>query len=195
MKKVVLINSWVDRPWEQFVNQTIAAEAKLHSNITVVNWFALGGRHPQDFYPDGIHLIPTGAQHYAGLIAAAVAIPVKVAPTTLPTPTKLLSCAGTTVVRPSSFVISCADRYIELTKAHWSTWSKDAASGTSDFGLNACVPTCVASTMSYYPDSKVRISTPITTKYGDVFSSLVVHYKLGGKEKTFSFEWRSDATA
>jgi peptidoglycan/LPS O-acetylase OafA/YrhL len=194
MEKVVLINTLVGRPWEQFVNQTIAAEAKKHSNITVVNWFVLGGRHPAYLYPDGIHLLPTGAQYYAGLIAAAVAVPANSAPAKSPPETKLLSCAGTAVAKPSSFVISCADGYIELTRTHWSSWSKDIASGTTDFGMNACEPTCAASTMSYFPNSQVRLSKPITTKYGGVYSSLVVHYKLSGKEKAFSFEWKSGAT-
>jgi hypothetical protein len=194
MQKVVLINTFVDRPWEQFVNQTIAAEAKMHSNITVIDWFALGGRHPGYFYPDGIHLLPTGAQYYAGLIAAAIAVPEKAVPPKVPTDTKLLSCAGTSVVKPSSFVIGCADSHIELTRTDWSSWSKDVASGTTDFAMNACTPTCAASTMSYFPNSRVRLSKPITTKYGDVYSSLVVHYRLGDKRKTFSFEWKSDAT-
>jgi hypothetical protein len=36
-QRIVLVNTFVDRPWEQSVNQTIAAVAKLHSNVTVVN--------------------------------------------------------------------------------------------------------------------------------------------------------------
>jgi peptidoglycan/LPS O-acetylase OafA/YrhL len=194
MRKIVLVNSYVSRPWEQLVNQTIAAVAKLHPNVTVVNWFALGPRHPGFFYPDGIHLNPTGAHYYAGLIAAAIQVPVKVAPTTPPTLTKLLSCVRTTVVQPSSFIISCADGYIELTKAHWTSWSQSVASGTTDFGMNRCVPSCAASPMTFFPHSRVRLSRPITTKFGSVFSSLVVHYKLAGREKTFSFSWKSDAT-
>jgi peptidoglycan/LPS O-acetylase OafA/YrhL len=194
MEKVVLINTYVDRPWEQFVNQTIAAEAKKHPNITVINWFVLGGRHPAYFYPDGIHLLPTGAKYYAGLIAAAIAVPAKPATANAQTGTKLLSCTGTTVVEPTSFVINCVDGYIELTKAHWSSWSKDAAAGTTDFAMNVCTPTCAASKMGYFPNSRVRLSKPITTRYGEVFSSLIVRYKLDGKEKTFSFEWKHDAT-
>jgi hypothetical protein len=56
------------------------------------------------------------------------------------------------------------------------------------------MPTCATSKMHYFPNSRVQLSKPITTRYGEVFSSLVVHYKLGGKEKTFSFEWKHDAT-
>ena len=194
MQRIVLVNSLVDRPWEQYVNQTVAAVAKLHSNVSVVDWFALGAGHPADFYPDGIHLNPVGARYYAGLIAAAVEVPAKTVPPTAQALTKLLSCAGTTVVRPSSFTITCADGYIELTKAHWKSWSARTASGATDFGMNLCQPNCAASSMSFFPNSRVRLSRPISTRYGDVFSTLVVHYKLGGKQKSFSFSWKSDAT-
>ena len=191
MQKIVLVNSWVDRPWEQFVNQTIAAVAKQHPNVTVVNWFQLGASHPKDFYPDGIHLNPTGASYYAGLIAAAVGVPTRTNP--LPTRTKLLDCAGVTVIQPSAFRINCTNRLIELTKTHWSTWSVTAASGTTDFGISTCQPTCAAATTTLFPRSQVRLTKPITTAYGRVFSSLIVHYKLNGEGKTFTFSWRHDA--
>ena len=194
MEKIVLVNSFVSRPWEQYVNQTIAAVAKLHSNLTVVNWFALGAKVPTDFYPDGIHLNPTGARYYAGLIAKAIRVPPTVpTTTTLPISTKLLRCTGTTVTQPSSFVISCADGYIELTKTRWSAWTQSIAKGTTDFGMNQCVPNCAAAAISFFPDSRVRLSRPISTKFGNVFSSLVVHYKLNDEEKTYSFSWKSDA--
>jgi hypothetical protein len=50
-----------------------------------------------------------------------------------------------------------------------------------DFKMNACVPTYSTSRMSYLPNSRVRLSNPITTKNGNVFSSLVVNYELGGE--------------
>jgi peptidoglycan/LPS O-acetylase OafA/YrhL len=194
MQKIVLVNSWVSRPWEQFVNQTIAAIAKQHKNVTVVDWFTLGRTHPSDFYPDGIHLNPVGARYYAGLIATAIALPAKTPTSTGPPPTKLLSCARSTVLRPGAFTISCADGYIELTKAHWSKWSLRVAKGTTDFGMNLCEPNCAASSISFFPNSHVVLSSPISTRYGNVYSSLVVHYRLDGKEKSFSFSWKSDAT-
>ena len=194
MKKIVIVNSWVPRPWEQFVNQTIATVARQHPNVTVVDWFALGRVHPSDFYPDGIHLNPVGARYYAGLIATAIALPAKSPASSSPPETKLLSCAGTTVVRPGTFTISCADGYIELTKAHWSKWSMRRAKGTTDFGMNLCQPNCAASSVSFFPNSGVVLSRPISTRYGNVYSSLVVHYRLDGKEKSFSFSWKSDAT-
>src|SRR5487761_394276 len=193
MRRVVLVNSFVPRPWEQFVNQTIAAVARQHANITVVNWFALGAKHPSYFYPDGIHLNPVGARYYASLIAAAIAMPVASAPKASAGLTKLLSCAATTVVRPTLFTITCADGYIELTKSRWTSWSVRSATGSTDFGMNLCQPNCASSSISFFPNSRVQLSRPISTRYGEVFSTLVVRYKLGGKDKTFSFSWKSDA--
>jgi hypothetical protein len=54
------------------------------------------------------------------------------------------------------------------------------------------VPYCAASKMSYFPKSTVRLTDPVTTKHGRLFSSLVVHYQLKGKSKVFSFSWKGD---
>ena len=81
LRRVVLVNTFVGRPWEQQVNQTIAAVASTYPNTTVVNWFALGTTHPNDFYPDDVHLNPQGARYYAGLLSAAIESP---APTRSP---------------------------------------------------------------------------------------------------------------
>lgn len=75
MRRIVLVNVRVDRPWEQEVNQTIATVAKTYPNVTVVDWHALGAAHPGYFYPDGIHLDPVGARYFASLLARAVEVP------------------------------------------------------------------------------------------------------------------------
>ena len=77
MQRIVVVNADVPRPWEAQVNATIAAVARSYPNMTVVNWAAIGPEHLADFYPDGIHLNPTGAQYYAGLIVAALEAPTK----------------------------------------------------------------------------------------------------------------------
>ena len=46
----------------------------------MVNWFALGNAHPNDFYPDDVHLNPQGARYYAGLLTTAVESPATRAP-------------------------------------------------------------------------------------------------------------------
>ncbi len=75
MRKIVLVNTRVPRPWQQQVNNTITAVAQSYPNATVVNWYADSAAYPQYFYPDGVHLDPTGARYYASLLAQAVKAP------------------------------------------------------------------------------------------------------------------------
>jgi peptidoglycan/LPS O-acetylase OafA/YrhL len=71
-QKVVIINAKVPRPWEEQVNDTLAAGVKRYKNAVLLDWHGYGGQHPEFFYDDGIHLRPDGAQFYAQLIAAAL---------------------------------------------------------------------------------------------------------------------------
>jgi len=72
-QKVVLINAKVPRPWEQQVNDTLAAGAvKYKKNTQLLDWHGYGGAHPEFFYDDGIHLRPDGAEAYARYVAQAV---------------------------------------------------------------------------------------------------------------------------
>ena len=140
--------------------------------------------------------------HRAGIVAAAVALGVSVTPlsgvafaSTLPAssvPTKLLTCEGTTVSRPSSFVISCADGNSELSATRWKTWTENRATGTTTFGLNLCVPYCAASKISQFKDSTVVLTAPESTKHGKIFSKLVVTYTVKGKAKSFVQSWSGD---
>jgi peptidoglycan/LPS O-acetylase OafA/YrhL len=75
MKRIVLVNlgTLVPLPWEQGVNQTIAAVGQTYPNVVVVNWHHDSTKVPRSyFYPDGIHLDPVGAQYYASLLVHAL---------------------------------------------------------------------------------------------------------------------------
>jgi hypothetical protein len=123
----------------------------------------------------------------AGAAAAGAASPAKVSPS-LP---GVLNCKNKVVVRPSTLVLACADYNAELTKTHWATWGATRGSGTTDFGLNLCVPYCAASKVSFFPGSKVQVSAPVMTKHhGHLFSKLVVTYKLKGKTHQYSMSWK-----
>ena len=80
MRRIVLVNTRVPRPWQDQVNQTIAAVARDYPNATVVDWNAASAIHPGFFYPDGVHLDPAGAKFYAALLAQAVTSPVPASP-------------------------------------------------------------------------------------------------------------------
>jgi hypothetical protein len=105
----------------------------------------------------------------------------------------LYSCSGKVVSRPQTFIITCADAYTQLTATKWTAWSSTSASGSTRFAMNLCRPSCVASKMSYFPKSTVRLLDPIHTKaHGWLFSKLVVTYRLDGKNKVFDFSWEGD---
>ena len=72
MKKIVLVNALVPDPWESEVNSSIATVATTLHNVSVVNWYQIGQKHPNYFYPDHIHLNPVGAKFYAKLIVRAL---------------------------------------------------------------------------------------------------------------------------
>ena len=81
MRKIVLVNTRVPRPWQQQVNQTIAQVAQAYPQATVVDWYADSATHPGYFYCDGVHHRSPGAKYYASLLAQAVKTP---APSTVP---------------------------------------------------------------------------------------------------------------
>ncbi len=75
VKRIVLVNTRVPRPWQDVVNQTLAQVAKTFPHTVLVNWYRDSANHNSWFYPDGVHLVPAGAQHYARLLVNAVEEP------------------------------------------------------------------------------------------------------------------------
>jgi peptidoglycan/LPS O-acetylase OafA/YrhL len=67
-RKLVLVNAKVGRPWQELVNQRLAAAADRHPNAVLVDWFGLASQHPEWFANDGTHLRPAGAAAFAELI-------------------------------------------------------------------------------------------------------------------------------
>ena len=100
---------------------------------------------------------------------------------------RLLSCGGARLLRPSgTVVLSCADGNSELRSTQWRSWTATSATGTTDFGVNLCTPTCVASRMRLFPGSSVELLAVRSTAKGALFSRVVVTYKLDGKRRTFT---------
>ncbi|WP_067849066.1 acyltransferase family protein [Alicyclobacillus mali (ex Roth et al. 2021)] len=72
VQKIILVNTRVPRPWQNAVNQTLAQVAASYPHVVLVNWYQASAGHPEYFWPDGVHLNPTGAMVYAKLVAQAV---------------------------------------------------------------------------------------------------------------------------
>lgn len=58
--------------------------------------------------------------------------------------TMVLSCSSRTGVKPTSYVLTCADANETFTSLHWSDWGEATAYATGLYRWNDCTPTCVA---------------------------------------------------
>jgi hypothetical protein len=110
----------------------------------------------------------------AALSAAALAAPpAATAAATGAAPPRVLTCAGKPVVKPSSYVLTCADAYTYFDQIHWASWGTASATATATYVENTCTPTCVAGRFVRYP-ATLTLSKPEKTKYGELFSA--IHY-------------------
>jgi hypothetical protein len=76
VRKVVIVNSKVPRPWEQPNNDVLADGVRRYPDKAVlVDWHAASAGRPELFVEDGIHLQPEGQRVYADLIAAHLKAP------------------------------------------------------------------------------------------------------------------------
>lgn len=64
--------------------------------------------------------------------------------------TVVVNCDNKLQVRPSSFVLTCADANDALAGMHWVNWASEAfATGTEE--INNCTPNCAEGTLISYP--------------------------------------------
>lgn len=68
---VVLVTVHVDRPWQDSVNDALAAAARNRPNVVVADWHA-EAESRQGQLVDGVHVDADGARDYARLILAAI---------------------------------------------------------------------------------------------------------------------------
>ncbi len=95
---------------------------------------------------------------------------------TSPTP-HVLTCAGKVVVRPTSYVLACADANTYFNAIRWTSWGRTAATGTATFVQNDCAPTCAAGKFHKYP-AVLTLSAPKSTKLGLLFSVIRYRYTV-----------------
>lgn len=60
------------KPWQQTVNNEIAATAKKHSNVHLVDWYTVSKQHDDWFADDNVHMGEQGNINYARLIAKSI---------------------------------------------------------------------------------------------------------------------------
>jgi hypothetical protein len=62
----------------------------------------------------------------------------------------MLNCDFKAVVRPSSYVLACADDGMGLVHMQWTSWTAHLASGYGTFYENDCTPSCASGHFHYY---------------------------------------------
>jgi hypothetical protein len=78
-------------------------------------------------------------------------------PATRPAPV-IVDCLNKDQIRPSGFVLACADANSLLKGMHWSAWNP-AASGTGTLAFNDCIPYCAQGTFRSFP-VRIVLSRP-----------------------------------
>ena len=71
-EQVVLVNSRVPRSWETSVNETLEKVVEEYPDIILVDWYTASSGHDDYFYPDGVHLNPTGAKAYGEFLVKSI---------------------------------------------------------------------------------------------------------------------------
>jgi len=70
VKRVVLVNTRGDRPWEQPDNDAIAAAVPRYPNAVLLDWYTAASQHPEFLVEDGVHLSNAGQAYYSLMVAS-----------------------------------------------------------------------------------------------------------------------------
>jgi hypothetical protein len=85
-----------------------------------------------------------------GLAGSAHATPVR--PNVSPAQTVVFDCPSQhAMVRPKTFILTCADGNALFDKLSWSSWTPGLASATGSLVLNDCTPFCADGHFHSYP--------------------------------------------
>ena len=68
IRRVVVVNLRVPRPWEEHNNNVFASAVPRFPNAALVDWHGVGEAHPDAFVDDGVHMNHSGVQLYLDLL-------------------------------------------------------------------------------------------------------------------------------
>ncbi len=87
----------------------------------------------------------------AGTAAAAVGHPAHhQGPAASVTPV-VINCAMKHQVKPSTYILACADAGALVSKMHWAAWGRQAAFGSGTYNFRVCVPNCAEGKTVTFP--------------------------------------------
>ena len=120
------------------------APVALGAAAAIVVGSLAGGEHPAT---PSVRLAAATAA-----AAAPAAAPSRATATSRPP--VIVTCQGGSQIRPSTYVIACADGNNGLEHLHWQTWGSTADATGTEF-LNDCNPNCAEGTFYYFPATAV----------------------------------------
>jgi hypothetical protein len=97
----------------------------------------------------------------------------------------VMTCVGTTVVKPKAYTIACADANSYLSKLHWTVWVTGDGRATGTFTENSCTPDCAAGKFISH-QAKIALSGARSTAHGLLYTRLSLSYTASGKLQHFS---------
>ena len=71
-RTLVLVNTYVPKPWQDPDNQVIEIAAQAHPHVVLANWYATISGQFSLLYPDEVHPQPPGARLYTHMLVKAV---------------------------------------------------------------------------------------------------------------------------
>lgn len=102
----------------------------------------------------------------------------------------VIDCATKHQVKPSFYILACADAGALVSRMHWATWGGQAAFGSGTYNFRVCVPNCAQGKTVTFPILaalwQVRPlpghrSVPYFTRLTLIFTGNR-SYKAGGKK-------------
>jgi hypothetical protein len=63
----------------------------------------------------------------------------------------VINCAMKHQVKPSDYILACADAGALITKMHWAAWGGQAAFGSGTYDFRVCIPNCAEGKTVTFP--------------------------------------------
>lgn len=133
---------------------------------------------------------PTASRRLHGALAVLALLLVAAHPsiaatknTTAKAATRVIADCSEMAIRPKTIGLACADGYLQLIDARWSTWTTTRATGTGTYEYNDCEPYCAAGKIHRVKATFALSGVVVTKKYGRLFSKVTVRWS--GKSQEF----------
>ncbi len=98
--------------------------------------------------------------------------------------TVVITCVGTSVVKPKQIVITCADAGVSVVKITWSTWTPNRATGRGTLAWNTCLPEDCASGIVQKYRARITLGRVASGPGVTAFTRMTLTFPQGGPAAT-----------